>query len=88
VEGKFIVAGCAECGRWVHTVAAHPEDFLMPRNEPRRQGRPGEGCSHGCYTREPTRSCWDAGVPPRIMPITCTGYPSILGIPGRPSIPD
>jgi len=43
VEGKFIVALCAECGRWVHTVAAHPEDFLMPRNEPRRQGRRGKG---------------------------------------------
>jgi len=50
--------------RQMRKVVSHDRNisqgFLMPRNEPRRRGRPGEGHSHGCYTREPTRSSWDA----------------------------
>ena len=34
------------------TAAAHPGNILMPRNDPRRQGKPGEGDSHGCCTWE------------------------------------
>ena len=50
-------------------------------------GSQGEGDSHDRYTWEPTRSSWDAGVLPRIVPITQTGYSSILGIPGEPRMP-
>ena len=39
-------------GKVVPTVAARTGFFLMPRNDPRCQEKPGEGDSHDCYTRE------------------------------------
>jgi hypothetical protein len=53
-------------------------------------GKPGEVDSHDYYAWESTRPYWDPGVPrrsPRIHPITHTGYPAILGIPGGPDLP-
>ena len=32
--------------------AVHPGNILMPRNDPRHQGKLGEGDSHGCCTQE------------------------------------
>jgi hypothetical protein len=57
----------------------HPEDFLMPQNEPRRQGGPGGRVFPRLLHPGAHPISWDAGVPPGIMPITSTGYPSILG---------
>jgi len=52
-------------GRVVPTVATYPGIFLMPRNDPGSQGKPGKGDSHGCYTREAARSSGDPSVQPR-----------------------
>ena len=58
VRGDFFPGGGAPNRRlqqaWkiFPTAAAHPGNILMPRNDPRRQGKPGEGDSHGCCTRE------------------------------------
>lgn len=48
-------------------------------------GGPEEAYSHDRFTREPTRSKWDPGVPPRTRPIIPINYPSVLGKPRGPN---
>ena len=80
-------AGCGGWGRYFPQLL-HPGFFLMPQGEPRRHGRPGGGNSHGCYTQEPTKSGWDAGVPPKIVLIIQISYTSIFGRPSSLVLPD
>jgi len=49
-SARLPVAGPAG-GKAVPTVAAGPGIYLMLRNGPGCQEKPGKGDSHGCYTR-------------------------------------
>ena len=76
------ISRCGEWGRLFPQSQHILEDFLMPQNGPRRQGKPRGSKFPRLLHREPARSGQDTGVPPDQAG---TGYLSILGIPGGPS---
>ena len=78
-KGDFIGGEPANSNVWqarkvVPMVAAHPMNFLMPRDDTRCQEKPGEVNSRGCCIWEAARSSWDPGVSPRFPPITDISY--------------